>query len=518
MAEWKSKLSNFMREHGLAFRAEVLPTTLPDQYVRLSHRQVADRLFASGLPLPKRIFSGVDIFVLLRAAAATVGLKVGYEGQRRELNELRDVSSQGIELAEITEKWPPLLYFVRSETDLLRVSDMFMFDNLIGDQLCDLGCEGTIVGQLYNIGDGDAERIRSAGRLLHRVLNLCPQGWLEVIPYNDRLVFLKASDGSYDFVFDGVRDAEFIRNPYLPHLRDKDVSKTEEASELDVHIYFSYDGWLEADRHFAEVAFYAHGGTPQDRPGSNEILKTHLIREGRYSSTPRKGRLRPGYRLTTILGKDLCFSSLITVQQFRRFLTDNHDYLAHRCTLPDLEPLDLEGDLDAPAVVTWYDAKAYARWIKRVRKLPVRLPNESEWLALASGLIPDEVSAEALKEALSRQLYDFAGSDGGVFDDNPSPMDPKDVNILDLRRNPVNMITERSDVGMEVVRSAWFGEWLQEEGAAINGVFGCSQYEVGYVDKVRVSANRARFSPRSTGRYKLMMIGFRLVYTAEARK
>lgn len=76
----------------------------------------------------------------------------------------------------------------------------------------------------------------------------------------------------------------------------------------------------------------------------------------------------------------------------------------------------------------------------------------------------------------------------------------------------------REAAGMEVVRSAWCGEWLLPEGAAVNGLLGCSQYEVGLAAKFKVSAERARFSPRSTGRYKSMMVGFRMVYDADVRK
>lgn len=524
-AEWKNKLPTFMSRHGLAFRKDVLPTGLPDQRVQLGYRQIADRLFSSCLPMPKsclpmpkRIFAGLDVFVLLRAAAVTEGLKVGDGYAKCGSDTFRKIPFDDIKPAEIQEDVPPARYFVRSDTDLLWVNDIFVFDNLIGDQLCDLDQEGKIVAQLYNVGDDEAERIESAGRLFRRVLGICSQGWLEVIPYNDRLAFLKAPDGGYDFVFEGARDTKFKSNPYAPYLRDKDFSKTEEASELDMRIYFLHDGWLEADRHAAEQTFYARGGTVLDYPGVDKVLKVHLIREGRYSHDPRKGHFRPDYGLATVLKKDVCFSPLITVGQFVRFLRANPDYLTHRDTLSDLEPLDLDGDPNIPAAVSWYDAKAYARWIKRIEKLPVRLPNEDEWLALADGLIPDRVSEEELKEAFSRRLYNFVAADGGVFDGHPPSMDRNAFNALKVRFNSSNMDTARSEAGMEIVRSAWFGEWLQAEGAAINGLFGCSQYEVGYVSKARVPAERARFSPRSTGRYKSMMIGFRLVYETEVRK
>ena len=518
VAEWKDKLPTFMREHDLTFRKDVLTRNLLNQCVRLDYRQVADRLFASGRPMPKRIFAGLDVFVLLRTAAATAGLKVGYVGTMCGSSSFRDIPFDEIEPAEIREHIPPASYFVRSERDLLWVSDTWQLSNLIGDQLCDLGQDGRIVAQLYNLGDGDEERIQSAGRLLRRILELCPQGWLDVISYNDRLAFLRAADGGYDFVFEGVRDTEFKHNPYAPYLRNKDFSKTEEASVLDERIYFSYDGWLEADRHAAEKAFYAHGGTLRDYPGSDEILKAHLSRLGRHSFASRKGHFRPGYALARVLGKDLCFSPLVTVQRFRRFLKENPDYEAHRAALPDLDRLDFSGPPNAPAAVTWYDAKAYARWIKRVQKLPVRLPTEDEWLALANGLIPSEVSAKEVKEAFTHRLYDFVAPDGHVYGGHPPRMASNDFDALAVRWNPANIVMERSEMGMEVVRSIRFGEWLQAEGAAINGLFSCSQYAVDHVAVARVSAERARFSPRSAGRYMSMMIGFRVVYETEVRK
>lgn len=518
-AEWKAKLLPFMQDHRLAFRRDVLPSDLPDQCVRLTRRQVADRLFVSGLTMPKRIFAGLDVFDLLRTAEAAEGFMV----VGGTLNVLGAVKAprDGLEPAEIRENVPPANYVIWSEEGTFSpLNSTLIHENLLGDQLCDMG-DGVacrVVSKLYNATGKEMEQAELAGRLFRRVLGLCPEGWVEVIPYNDRLAFLKAADGGYDFVFDGVRDDEFRRNPYAPYLRDKDFSKTEDASELDVRLYFSHDGWLEADRHAAEEAFYAHGGTVRDYPGQDEVLKAWLIREGRFSHDPRKGPFRPGYELARVLGRELCLSPLITVRKFSRFLKDNPDYAAHRATLSDVESLELGGDPDAPVAVTWYDAKAYARHIRRMHKLPVRLPTEEEWLALAGGLVPEMVSGEELKEAFSKRLYDFVAPDGTAFKGHPPHMDREDFEALALRTAPGSIVKERSEAGMEVVRSAWFGEWLLPEGAAINGLFGCSQYEVGLASKFRVSAERARFSPRSWGKYKSMMVGFRLVYDAEVRK
>lgn len=516
-AEWKTKLLPFMRDHGLAFRKDVLPRNLPDQCIRLTHRQVADRLFASGLPMPKRIFAGLDVFELLRAAEADERLLV-VGGLLHVMGAIK-VPRDGLHVTEISESIPPANYLIWCQEGIFSpLNATFIHRNLLGDQLCDMGEDAAcrVVSGLYNATAEEMEQADLAGRLFRRVLDLCPQGWIEVVPYNDRLAFLKAPDGGYDFVFEGVRDTEFQSNPYAPYLRNKDFSKSEEASELDVRLYFSHDGWLEADIHAAETAFYARGGTVRDYPGQDEILKAYLTREGRHSYAPRKGTLRPGYTLATVLKKNLCFSPLVTVERFTRFLRDNPDYAAHRATLDDLDHLELGGDPDAPAAVTWYDAKAYARWIRRMQKLPVRLATEEEWLALAGRLVPEKVTTKELKEAFSKRLYHFVAQDGSVYKGHPPHMDRRAFDALKLRPAP-GIVTERSESGMEVVRSAWFGEWLQPKGAAINGLFGCSQYEVGYVAEARVSAERARFSPCSAGKYKSMMIGFRLVYEAEVR-
>lgn len=517
VTERKTKLLPFMREHGLSFRKEVLPQNLPDQCVRLTHRQVADRLFVSGLPMPKRIFAGLDLFEILRAAEADERFQV--VGGVLHVMGAVQVPRDDLHRAEISESMPPANYLIWSEEGAFSpVNARLILNNLLGDQLCYMG-EGTasrIVPTLYRTTREELEQAELAGRLFRHILDLCPQGWVEVIPYNERLAFLKAPDGGYDFVFKGVRDAEFQRNPYAPYLRNKDFSKSEETSEFDVWLYFSHDGWLEADRHAAEKAFYAQGSGVRDYPGQDAILKAHLTRERRYCPISRKAFLRPGYSLAKVLKKNLCFSPLVTVQSFTRFLRDNPDYVDHRATRDDLDLMELDGDFDAPAAVTWYDAKAYARWIRRTKKLPVRLATEEEWLALARGLIPETVTAEELKEAFSKRLYNFVASDGRVYEGHPPHMDRGAFDGLKLRSVP-GRVMARSEAGMEVVRSAWFGEWLQPEGATINGLFGCSQSAIDFVHKARVSAEGARFWPGSAGKYKSMMMGFRLVYEAEER-
>ena len=395
---------------------------------------------------------------------------------------------------------------------------MGAFGNLIGDQLCDAGSGESIVAQLYDIDDAKRERQQAPGKLLLRILGDCSSGWVEVIPYNDRFAFLKSPGGGYEFVFKGMRDAAFRRNVHAPFLRDKDVSKSEDANDFELHLYFHYCGWLESDTHDAETAFYADGGSPASYPGPDEILKAHLARNGNYVPPVKKAPGRPGYTLVERAGHRLYFSELVTVEQFNRFLDHSPDYVEHRRCVLGGEPLETVNDEPAhlPAAATWYDAKAYARWIKRTRKLPVRLPTQEEYLILAADLVPDEISGKEVREALRKRLFVFFDPEGNRFDGHPPYMTSAEEGRLAFRYDRDRIEWGVAATGLKTIRSAWFGEWLLPVGAAINGLFMCSQYLVDLAAKTRCSAERGRFPASSTGEYKSMKIGFRLVYEADA--
>ena len=511
--EYRDRLTGFMKEQGLVYRRDVLALRAEVEVgAPLTYRQIADRLFCSGLAAPRRIFVGIEIFELLRTAAATEDLKVGRGNSSEEFGFV------DVEPAEITSWIPPSSYFIVGPEGTLPVSElMSVFRNLLGDQLCDGGDSGRIVAQLYGTDDAERNRLRAAGQLLRRVLSACPSGWMEIVPYNDRLAFLKAPDGGYEFVFKGLRDAAFKGSIYYPYLRDKDVSKSEDANDFTLHLYFKHCGWLEEDRHEAENAFYANGGSTATYPGEDEVLKTHLIRNGTYRPTAKKAPRRRGFAFAEWAGHQLCFSELITVERFKRFLQRNPDYVKHRRSLRDVEPLEAVNNEPSglPAAVTWYDAKAYARWMKRTCRLPVRLPTEDEYLALAADLLPNAIADEDIKEAFGRRLCVFFDPRGKKYDGHPPHMPHEEFARWDLRYDPDNITWGTSETGLTTLRSPYFGEWLLPEGAAINGLFMCSQYDVALAARTRVSATRGRFSPSSTGKYKSMKIGFRLVYEAE---
>ncbi len=74
---YDEKLLPFLKANGLAFPRELLGRE-PDGVTRLTYRQVADRLFASGREMPRRLFTGIgfDYWQLLELALTQPDLHV----------------------------------------------------------------------------------------------------------------------------------------------------------------------------------------------------------------------------------------------------------------------------------------------------------------------------------------------------------------------------------------------------------------------------------------------------------
>ena len=510
--EWESNLKPFMKRHGLLERSEVIEEELQDKFVELKAREIADRLFCPGQKIPKKIFVGADYFDLLKVVA-----ECGFGDVAIARGNLQFAR---VSLDQVSEYIPPNNYFVVGEEARFRWEDIFnCLDNLIGDQLLDFGSEtnrANIVAQLYNTSAAEMQEIEAAGALFAKCIRLLESGWIDVIPYNENLVFLRAKNGKYDFVFKDMRDEEFQSNPYKPYLRSKDISSNGEENQFREWLYFKYDGWLAEDTHKAEHTFYDKGGVVSGYPSQMKILEDYFVCEKRYQPIVKRYRHMSGFHPVSLGSKSIYFSDLITVGQFKKFLKRNPDYVWHRKKQSNLDSLSvLENEKDNyPASVTWYDAMAYARWVKREKRAPVRLLSEEEWLSLADRLGQRTVNQKVVSEALGCRLASFYDPSGEKFEGHPPYSD--DFDAWELRYEEDAFFKQQAETGFEVVCSAFFGEWLNMQGAAINSLFGCSQYCVWEAALNIVSANRARFAPTSTGKYKSTKIGFRVAYDAEA--
>lgn len=302
--------------------------------------------------------------------------------------------------------------------------------------------------------------------------------------------------------------------------------------------YFGYDGWLENDQHKAEEAYYAGGGTENSYPGSDEIDKTYFINSSLYSPSQPSQKTcghHPGYYPTTsINGKILYVSNLISISKFKRFIQENPEYEKSRCKTGGKNRADRWDSVNAdkddslPAAVTWSDAMAYAKWISETQYISVRLLTEEEYYAIAQPVLRPP-SIEDLKQEWSKsdiiksadifgqniikseQICNFFTPDGSSILGHPAHMPEKEFQALEFRYIPNILKWEQHPSGLKFLSSLYFQEWLDKEGATVN----CRTLSSWHPE---IPPYKHPFSPLSTGKHKSLKIGFRLCYLGTSQK
>ena len=139
----------------------------------------------------------------------------------------------------------------------------------------------------------DMEAAQLTSKLFRQEIVSQEKGWVDVIPYNENLIFLKGADGAYDYVVRGMKNHKFEHQIYSPFLKRISVpSHMNELYDFKRWFYFDYKGWQELDEHRAEQYFYARGGQSSSYPGELSILQRYLTDQNFYS--PKKGLVARG--------------------------------------------------------------------------------------------------------------------------------------------------------------------------------------------------------------------------------
>ena len=272
----------FLEKHGCTHRAGLFPVDHQgciDLFFTAASgprpRQLADRIFESSLPVPAAVFLGYGVDW---AAWDSGG---GHAAPEQAVALVRGDASTAIDRAA---------ELFRRRIDLIGQWG-FLDDKLIA------GPVERVVDKTYWESDSshakraeNLQRVREAVLAFRAVFDAQREGWVDVLPFNDRLVVLRAHDGGWDVLWRGYREAEPIRtNPAaardastvaLPHHDAR--AKTDGRSALDDR----QDVWDELEAHLAEQAFYDRGGDQFGRrftPDSE--LRAAWLRE--TSPTPR---------------------------------------------------------------------------------------------------------------------------------------------------------------------------------------------------------------------------------------
>lgn len=410
---------------------------------------------------------------------------------------LNTASSQTAEYEEV----------VVSILDLIIISnrsEIISCYNLLGNNLTELydPILGSEVEVYYekSTSQGECPVYMKPTKFIQKVLNQRFQqsvkGWVQVIPYNDNLIFLSDENGNYDFVIKNQRNKVFTHQIYGDYLKRADIPSFIEDYRFKRWEYFNYKGNREFDSHLAEQHYYANGGLTKNYPGQHLILQNYYEASGDYIIESRSSNKHLyGFKKVKLANKKLMVSELITIDELNDFLHKNHEYFATRKG-DALPPLNTEADKNLAATCTFYDVLAYVSWAEKETNVPLRLLAYDEYLAVRDNDLGTNASFKG------GGYMTFYTPNGKQYPNHPPHMSQSDFDALTLRF-PENL-TNFEKNGLEFIDSNFFAEWLLE-GVNIRSASLTSFYGDAYV--LRASGQR-----NCTGKYKGVKTGFRLCY------
>lgn len=478
------KIVALLAEHGMTQPTDLIKWAYPPGLVGvLKARQVSDRIFNSGLPMPQRIFTGVGSYLFAPS---------GYG--RLDIDELAG------RYAEDDERYA----FCRERSDdvLLRAEHMRDSDapapieltgrTLMLNAVCEyVGCAYNMLGDnlvfpcptspeltIYRATDEEESFHLKLFEMFREEIERSDAGWVDVVPVpgNANLVFLKGSNGTFDWVVRDQRDVRLSSNPLYPFFEKEEVPTAMDTSQIAALRYFTPGDWQEKLEHDAEKRHYADGGTTSNWPGYDKLIERELMARYRVVA-PRRAFGPASSRFVShrVGNYRLMVSPLITIDQYASFLAET-DWGRTRLEKAHKLGLDLERDLmsvnsgdsgDLPVSVTWLDAVAFCRDYERRHGLPVRLLEPEEWVQIAPAPSVDRSkvtpyrairckSGEWPMDPVYEQLdWAVVGSDGGRGKNSRDCYRP-DGN---LSFGP-NLHWTRNGEGLPFLSVAGFFEWL----------------------------------------------------------
>lgn len=514
-SEYESKLKPFMEEHQLITHTDLVSPRyigyeLPS--FKLSYQDISERLFFSQKPIPKKLFTGYNFHYEnhFDDGAMLYGETFGIKGLQLSLSKKVELASK-YPLEEIPtpsykfcDKRYLIDMIIGSENSTLIHGGL----NVIGDQLVYPRETKTPELCLYNRSPENIDAENEFFNLFVKRIEEVGQGWVEVIPYNESLIFLKGDNGEYSFVFRNQRDKKFAHDSeFEPYLKRSEVPRFNDDYHFDRWYYFEHEGFKHKLLHEAEAEFYAKGGTVRTYPGLDTVLKNYIYDEYKKTLKPlaSKKALKGFQRFEFSEDKVLMVSDLISIEDFKEFMYANSEYLGRRIGLDNLNTVNDEDDESLPVALTGYDMLKYIDWFNAKHDIETRLLSLEEYNAITP-FVPLYENYELIREFYSSDAASyclFTDKEGNATR-KPAYMEEDEFQSLTMQfYNPKFKLKNQ----LRFMDSHFFAEWLRD--------FSCirskSLTSVGSDDIFRVKPPLS-----STGRWKYIKIGFRLCYELEA--
>lgn len=507
----QSSLINFLHDNGMSQPTDLLTWEegTPGLGKTLTARCVADRLFNSGLPLPKRIFTGAGSLMFAAKGYGHYDLSGimcneprGYDyGLAEALDFCGRHAQQVVLRAARLNSWSPKTPDCLDLTGHQILLNAFGFEagaffNLLGSNLVDPPT-GEPLFRLYNATAEEEGHFQQLFAVFRSEMERSTQGWVDVVPLpgNDNIIFLKGRDGAFDWVVRDQRDEAYSDNPCYPVLHKRDLPSAMKVSDaLASHLYYRLGTWREKLEHDAETRHYSEGGSAANWPGYVQLVQRELAAsQGYVHARQKQGEHSPAFLSHRLDDQCLMVSPLVSIREFWRLYSNSHWkrirqerlYRSGQDLDQDLSAINLHDPEDLPASVTWFDAVAYCKAYEDETGLPVRLLNIDEWRQVLGDVTGPEQADSGLPRVVTGQL--------------PGPLcyvpDP---------------VWRTSESGLKTLYASDFGEWLSGyqsgRAPAACAATGESIY--------RGPLERAVLPADNTMRYKRLKVGFRLCYVA----
>ncbi len=515
------ELIDFLQTRGMTRPADLISWPRMFCY-SLKARQVSDRLFNSGLPMPERIFTGVgskffaasgrgrfDIHQLADGSLYSDEARFKWCEDRANqvvlsLEREFDCDADAPDFLELTGR-DLLLHSYRFD----HIAGAF---NLLGDNLV-APMQRPPEFRLYNASEDELIFDRRVFDIFRQEIDRSESGWVDIIPLpgNDNIIFLKGANGAFDWVIRDQRDEVFTGNPYHPFFKSHELPTAMEDSRFKAHLYFKTGEWYERLEHSAETRHYAEGGTVATWPGYLKLLMRELVAtRGNYAQpTQPKGWGAQNFVPHRLSDYCLMVSPPVTIQEFWRFF-ESSDWRNDRVIRShnkvqlkeDLAAVNLHDDDHLPASVTWFDALAYCRYYEQKTGLYVRLLKVEEWKQISPPPLQD-----IEQDGWADLTWVVTGEDGKTEDETCHRY-PESCDGGGFLRFGKELTWTQNQQGLPFVSVPDFGEWLADYADGFAPVANAATGKAlmtGPLDRDRCPAHL-------TMRYKGLKVGFRLCY------
>ncbi len=529
------KIISFLAQHGLNQPADLIKWEYAPGFAgKLKVREISDRIFNSGLPLPRRIFTGVGSYLFAPSGYGRLDID-SLAGECFWTDKERYVfCREHADTVLLRAKYMkgangPAYIDLTGRALMLNAVSEFVgcMYNMLGINLVD-SASGDPVMRSYKMTDEECAFELQIFEFFREEIERSDDGWVDVleVPGNQNIVFLKGPNGTFDWVVRDQRDEALSSNPLYPFFNKDEIPQAMDTSQIAAHLYFTPGSWQEKLEHDAESRHYETGGTAANWPGYPKLIERELVASLR-AVPPRRvsGRASERFVSHRLDGYRLMVSPLITIDQFNSFLEETgwgrtRLEKAHKARIEierDLNSVNYEDAGDLPVSVTWLDAVAYCHDYQKRHGLPVRLLEPEEWMQIApppvnitkvnlSSNIPPKKSGWLPHDPIYEQVgWVVVGGDGKLGGNSSHCYMPEGV----LSFGPKLHWTSNSE-GLPFLSAAGFVEWLSgyQNGAV--------PYVNAAIGKVAIGASMfgSMESAHLAMRHKGAKVGFRLCYVA----